>query len=46
MIQSWWVEVLGLGERQLRAKLGGIAAEDPEWDPDVLVAQMAAAMGR
>jgi hypothetical protein len=45
MIQAWWPAVLGVGERQLRAKLAGQISEEPEWDPAVLVAQMARAMG-
>jgi hypothetical protein len=44
MIERWWPEVLGLGERQLRNRLAGVPVEDPEWDPAVLVEQMAASM--
>jgi hypothetical protein len=44
MIERWWPEVLGLGERQLRNRLAGLPVEDPEWDPAVLVEQMAASM--
>jgi len=44
MIERWWPQVLDMGERQLRNRLAGVATEDPEWDPAVLVEQMAASM--